>query len=80
MTWLGAVLAFVGLVFLTGNGLGAPHLNFGQIITLIGSIAIAFEIILIGYFAKRVNLKRVTRQFNWAVHRYYVFAIAPLVG
>lgn len=60
MTWLGAGLAFIGLVFLTGNGFGAIQLNFGQTLTILGSIAIALEIILISYFAPKVNTRRVT--------------------
>lgn len=79
MTWLGVCLAFVGLVFLTGNGFGAIQLNFGQIITLLGSIAIAFEIILISYFAPRVNLRRVT-VLQLAFASLFCFCFAPLVG
>lgn len=79
MTWLGAVLAFMGLLLLTGNGLGALQFNFGQIMTLIGAIAIAFEIILIGYFAKRVNLKRVTL-LQLAFASLLCFAVAPWLG
>lgn len=79
MTWLGTALAFIGLVFLTGNGFGAIQLNFGQIITLLGSIAIAFEIILISYFATRVNLRRVT-VLQLAFASLLCFLIAPLNG
>ena len=79
MTWLGVVLAFFGLVFLTGNGLGAIQLHFGQIITLLGSIAIAFEIILISHFAGQVNVHRVTvLQLIFA--SLLCFIIAPFVG
>lgn len=60
MTWFGTSLAFIGLVFLTGNGFGHIQLNFGQVITLLGAIAIAFEIILISYFSAHVNTRRVT--------------------
>lgn len=60
MTWIGAALAFMGLTLLTGNGFGHIQLNFGQLITLFGAIAIAFEIILIGYFSSRVDTRRVT--------------------
>lgn len=60
MTWFGAGLACIGLIFLTGNGFGHIQLNFGQIITLLGAIAIAFEIILISYFSAQVNTNRVT--------------------
>ncbi|RKG29835.1 DMT family transporter [Acinetobacter tianfuensis] len=79
MTWLGTALAFIGLVFLTGNGFGAIQLNFGQIITLLGSIAIAFEIILISYFASRVNLRRVT-VLQLAFASLLCFLLAPLNG
>ncbi|NHB56803.1 DMT family transporter [Acinetobacter shaoyimingii] len=79
MTWLGALLAFVGLVFLTGNGFGAIHLEFGQIITILGSITIALEIILISYFAGRVNVRRVTvLQLIFA--SLLCFIIAPFIG
>lgn len=79
MTWLGVLLAFLGLVFLTGNGFGAIHLHFGQIITLLGSIAIAFEIILISHFAGQVNVHRVTvLQLIFA--SLLCFMIAPLLG
>lgn len=79
MTWLGAGLAFLGLIFLTGNGFGSIQLNFGQIITLLGSIAIAFEIILIGYFAGRVNVRRVTvLQLIFA--SLFCFILAPCIG
>lgn len=79
MTWLGALLAFSGLVFLTGNGFGAIQLNSGQIITLLGSIAIAFEIILISYFAGKVNLRRVTL-LQLAFASALCFIAAPLNG
>ncbi|PWF33643.1 EamA family transporter, partial [Yersinia pestis] len=39
MTWIGALFAFIGLVFLTGNGFAAIQLSFGQTLTLLGSIA-----------------------------------------
>ena len=60
MIWLGIFLAFIGLIFLTGNGFDQIDLNTGQIVTLVGSFAIAMEIILIGYFAGSVNIQRVT--------------------
>lgn len=79
MTWCGTVLAFLGLVFLTGNGFGAIQLSFGQIITLLGSIAIAMEIILIGFFAGKVNVRRVTViQLGFA--SIFAFCMMPLAG
>ena len=79
MTWLGVSCAFIGLVLLTGNGWNAVQLQFGQIITLLGAIAIAFEIILIGYYAGKVNIRRVTvLQLIFA--SLLCFIIAPFVG
>lgn len=79
MTWLGAGLAFIGLVLLTGNGFGAIQLNSGQVLTLLGSIAIAFEIILISHFAGQVNLRRVTvLQLIFA--SLFCFILAPFLG
>ena len=79
MTWIGALFAFIGLVFLTGNGFGAIQLSFGQVLTLLGSIAIALEIILISYFAEQVNVRRVTvLQLMFA--SLFCFMIAPVLG
>lgn len=79
MTWCGAILAFLGLVFSTGNGFGQIQLNFGQLITILGSIAIALEIILIGFFAGKVNVRRVTViQLGFA--SLFAFCMMPLVG
>ncbi|RZG73240.1 DMT family transporter [Acinetobacter wuhouensis] len=79
MTWLGVVLAFIGLVFLTGNGFKQIHLNYGQILTLLGSIAIALEIILIGYFAGKVNVRRVT-VIQLAFASLFCFILTPFLG
>lgn len=79
MTWIGCLFAFIGLVFLTGNGFQSIQLNFGQIITIIGSIAIALEIIYIGYFAGKVNVRRVTvLQLIFA--SLFCFIASPLLG
>ena len=79
MTWIGAVFAFIGLIFLTGNDIGVIELNFGQAITLFGSIAIALEIIFIGHFAAQVNLRRVTvLQLIFA--SLFCFMLAPILG
>ncbi|MDC5254152.1 DMT family transporter [Acinetobacter baumannii] len=72
MTWVGAALAFAGLVFLTGNG-------FGQLLTILGAFAIALEIIFISYFAGKVNLRRVTI-IQLGVASLLSFAIMPVVG
>lgn len=79
MTWIGCALAFVGLVFLTGNSFAAIQLNWGQTLTLLGSIAIAFEIILISHYAGRVNIHRVT-VLQLVFASLLCFIMAPVLG
>lgn len=79
MTWIGSALAFTGLVLLTGNGFSNITLSYGQVLTLICALVIALEIILIGYFAGRVNLRRVT-VIQLMVAALLSFASMPLVG
>ena len=79
MTWIGSALAFTGLVLLTGNGFSNITLSYGQVLTLICALVIALEIILIGYFAGRVNLRRVT-VIQLMVAALLYFASMPLVG
>lgn len=79
MTWAATALAFVGLVLLTGNGISTISLSYGQTLTLICAFVIALEIILIGYFAGKVNLRRVT-VVQLAVASLLSFCSMPFVG
>lgn len=79
MTWIGTALAFIGLVLLTGNGFSSITLSYGQVLTLICAFVIALEIILIGFFAGKVNLRRVT-VVQLIVASVLSFAGMPLVG
>ncbi|WP_336995642.1 DMT family transporter [Leclercia sp. UBA7405] len=60
MSCVGIVLAFIGLILLAGPGDNLLALGPGEIITLVGAIAIAAEIILISAWAGQVDVKRVT--------------------
>lgn len=51
MSWIGVALAFIGLVFLAGPDGNLLQMGQGEIITLIGAVAIAAEIILISAWA-----------------------------
>ena len=79
MVWLGTTLAFTGLLLLTGNSFSTIQFNDGQTLTLICAFAVALEIILIGYFARKVNLRRVT-VVQLAVASVLCFASMPLLG
>ncbi|HWL59251.1 MAG TPA: DMT family transporter [Paracoccus sp. (in: a-proteobacteria)] len=78
-SWLGIALAFVGLLLVSGGGAGALTLSEGEIATLIGTLGIAVEIMLIGYFAPFVDSRRVTVIQLLAVAAF-AFACMPLAG
>lgn len=60
MSWIGIGLAFVGLALLAGPDAGHLTLSAGEVVTLVGALAIAGEIIMIGGFASGVDSRRVT--------------------
>ncbi|MFC0225584.1 DMT family transporter [Serratia aquatilis] len=60
MSWIGILLAFVGLLLLAGPNSTSVAFSMGDILTLVGAFAIAAEVILIGAFAGKVNVRRVT--------------------
>lgn len=61
MSLLGVAFAFTGLVLLAGPeaGLGL-QMEVGEWATLLGALGIAGEVILIGFFAGKVDVRRVT--------------------
>ncbi|WP_428945777.1 DMT family transporter [Pantoea sp. FN060301] len=60
MAWVGIVLAFAGLMLLAGPEGGSLAFNAGELATLLSTLAIAAEIILISAYAGKVDVKRVT--------------------
>lgn len=60
MSWIGILLAFIGLLLLAGPSSTTLALSMGEILTLVSALAIAAEVILIGAFAGKVNVRRVT--------------------
>lgn len=60
MSWIGIALAFIGLLLLAGPSGSTLAFSSGEILTLISALAIAIEVILIGAFAGKVNVRRVT--------------------
>ena len=59
-TWIGITFAFVGLMLLADPGSAGFAFGSGEIATIVSTLPIAAEIILIGWFAGKVNLGRVT--------------------
>ena len=60
MAFVGAALAFVGLLFIAGPDAFALTLGVGEIATMISTLPIAAEIILISLFAGKIDLGRIT--------------------
>lgn len=60
MAFVGAGLAFVGLLFIAGPDAFALTLGAGEIATMISTLPIAAEIILISLFAGKIDLGRIT--------------------
>ncbi|CAH0216902.1 hypothetical protein SRABI98_02390 [Microbacterium sp. Bi98] len=60
MAFVGAALAFLGLLLIAGPDAFALTLGSGEILTLISTLPIAAEIILISVFAGRIDLGRIT--------------------
>ncbi|WP_338372012.1 EamA family transporter, partial [Enterococcus faecium] len=60
IAFAGAGLAFVGLLFIAGPDAFALTLGTGEIATMISTLPIAAEIILISLFAGKIDLGRIT--------------------
>ncbi|KAF2415186.1 EamA family transporter [Microbacterium sp. B35-04] len=79
LTWLGVALAFTGLLLLADPGNVGFSFGAGEIATLASTLPIAAEIILIGFFAGKVHLGRVT-VVQLLVAGLLGFATMPVVG
>jgi drug/metabolite transporter (DMT)-like permease len=60
MPSIGVALAFLGLALLSGPNGASLQFNAGEIATVVSAVAIAAEIILIGAYAGKVDVRRVT--------------------
>lgn len=76
---IGVILAFVGLLLISGQGLDGLAFSKGEFLTLVSAFAIASEIVFISLFAGRVDSCRVT-VVQLYVAGFLSFAIMPLNG
>lgn len=79
LTWIGVLLAFTGLMLLADPGSASFSFGAGEIVTVVSTLPIAAEIILIGWFAGKVNLGRVT-VVQLLVAGLLGFLTMPIVG
>lgn len=75
----GAAISFAGLACLAGPEGLRGGFGYGEMLTALGALAISAEIILIGHFAQRVNIARVTVT-QLAVASLLSFVAMPVVG
>jgi len=72
LTWLGAVVAIVGLYFLSVNE--TFDINIGDVLVLVGAFFWAIQILVIGYYSTRVD------PFQLAFSQFVVCAIFSFVA
>ncbi|EJF76119.1 DMT family transporter [Bartonella birtlesii] len=77
--WIGIIFAFIGLVLISGQKPGSFDFSKGEILTLLGALAIAAEVILIGIFANKVDSRRVTI-IQLLFSGLFSFFCMPLMG
>ncbi|NGY03882.1 DMT family transporter [Solimonas terrae] len=58
LAWIGIVLACVGMLLLSKPDGASLIVGHGAIVTMVGALAMAFEILLISRYANRGNLRR----------------------
>lgn len=59
-SWIGIALAFAGLILIAGPSGGEAAFSIGVILTILSAIAVALEVILIGWYAGKIDVRRVT--------------------
>ncbi|WP_298866290.1 DMT family transporter [uncultured Microbacterium sp.] len=79
MAFVGAALAFAGLVLIAGPEAFSLSLGLGESVTLISTLPIVGEIILISVFAGRIDLGRITI-VQLLTAGLLSFATMPVVG
>jgi drug/metabolite transporter (DMT)-like permease len=72
LTWLGAVVAIVGLYFLSVNE--TFDINIGDVLVLIGAFFWAIQILVIGYYSTKVD------PFRLAFSQFVVCAVLSFVA
>jgi drug/metabolite transporter (DMT)-like permease len=77
--WGGIVCAFGGMLLLTGGTAAGLHPGAGEVVTLVSTVAIAGEILVIGHFAGTVDPRRVT-VVQLAVCALIAAIMVPLTG
>lgn len=78
-SWIGVSLAFIGLIFVSGQGIGSFTFSIGELLTLCAALAIALEIVFISLFSERVDSRTVTI-IQLLVAGILSFCFMPITG
>ncbi len=57
--WMGVVLACIGVTIMSGLSPVDLTLDHGDALSIIGAVAIAFEVVILGYFVRRADPLRI---------------------
>lgn len=79
MSWIGVALAFTGLILLTGPEAGALTFETGELATVLCTVAVAGEIILISRYAGHADSRRITA-VQLLVAGLLSLALMPVAG
>lgn len=77
--WLGIAAAFAGLLLLAGPDASGLSFGYGETVTLVSTLAIAAEVVLISAFAPRVDARRVT-VVQLLAASLFAFVAMPIAG
>ena len=77
--WAGIASAFIGLLLLSGPDNISPGFGKGELLTFMGALVFAFEIVLISFFAGKINVRLVCL-IQVTVTSLLSFLLMPLVG
>jgi drug/metabolite transporter (DMT)-like permease len=72
LTWFGAIIAIIGLYFLSVNA--TFNINIGDVLVLIGAFFWAIQILVIGFYSKRID------PFELAFSQFLVCALLSFIG
>lgn len=72
LTWFGAIVAIIGLYFLSVNE--TLEINIGDVLVLIGAFFWAIQILVIGFYSKRID------PFELAFSQFLVCAFLSLIS
>ena len=57
--WIGVILACLGVAIMSGLSVADITLGYGDTLSIIGAVAIAFEVVILGYYVRQADPLRI---------------------